>query len=98
MACIRRESVGAIKVQKNVELAELAIQKELVGGQDRNRLHRAMMNGAWLSAVTHRLNRMELSQEELRDNLCLRCGMMPQDIPTICDGCGKSFSIEHTLS
>ena len=23
---------------------------------------------------------------------------MPQDIPTICDGCGKKFSIEHALS
>ena len=24
--------------------------------------------------------------------------MMPQDIPTTCDSCGKKFSIEHTLS
>ena len=23
---------------------------------------------------------------------------MPQDIPTTCDGCGKKFSIEHTIS
>ena len=23
---------------------------------------------------------------------------MPQDIPATCDGCGKKFSIEHTLS
>ena len=23
---------------------------------------------------------------------------MPQDTPTTCDGCGKKFSIEHSLS
>ena len=35
----------------HVEIANLAIQKEFGGGQERNRLHRATMNGAWLSAV-----------------------------------------------
>ena len=25
-------------------------------------------------------------------------GLMPQDIPATCDGCGKRFSIEHSLS
>ena len=32
------------------------------------------------------------------DNLCLRYGLMPQDIPATCNGCGKRFSIEHALS
>ena len=32
------------------------------------------------------------------DNLCLRYGLMPQDIPTTCDGCGERFSNEHNLS
>ena len=41
---------------------------------------------------------MELSREELWDNLCLRYGLMPQDIPATCNGCGKKFSIEHALS
>ena len=41
---------------------------------------------------------MDLSWEELRDNLRLRYGMMPQDIPATCDGCGDRFSIEHALS
>ena len=81
-----------------MELAELARQNELVGGQERNRLHRETRNGVWLSAVPHRLNGTELSQEEFRDNLCLRYGLMPQDIPATCDGCGKKFLIEHTLS
>ena len=53
---------------------------------------------AWRSAVPHCLNGMEFSQEEFWDNLCLRYGLMPQDIPVTCDGCGKKFSIEHALS
>ena len=56
------------------------------------------MNGAWLGAVSHQLNGTELSWEESRDNTCFRYGLMPQDIPATCDGCGKHFSIEHALS
>ena len=82
----------------HVYLGEMARQKELTGGQDRNRLHRANRNGSWLSAIPHRLNGTELSREEFQDNLRLRYGLMPQDIPANCAGCGKKFSIEHALS
>ena len=57
-----------------------------------------MRNGAWLSAAPHCLNGTELSREEFRDNLRLRYELMPQDIPTTCDGCIKKFSIDHALS
>ena len=56
------------------------------------------MNGSWLRAVPHRLNGTELSWEEFRDNICLRYGLMPQDIPTTSDSCSKKFSIEHAQS
>ena len=81
-----------------MELAELARPKELAGGQERNRLHRETRNGTWLNTVPHLLNGTELSQEEFRDNICLRYRLMPQDTPTTCDGCGKRFSIKHALS
>ena len=55
------------------------------------------MNGACLSDVPNRLNDTELSQEEFRDNICLRYGMVPQDIPATCNGCGKKLLIEHAL-
>ena len=73
-------------------------KSRLTGGQEKNRLHRATRNGAWLSAVPHRLNGTELSWEEFRNNLRLRYGLMHQDIPATCDGCPKKFSIEHALS
>ena len=65
----------------SVDLAEIFKRQGQTGGQEENLLHRATRNGAWLSAVPHRLNGTELSQEELRDNLCLRYGLIPQDIP-----------------
>ena len=70
----------------------------MAGGQEENHLHTEMRNGAWLNPVPYRLNGMGLSQEEFQDNLCLRYGLMPQDIPATCDGCSKKFLIEHGLS
>ena len=53
---------------------------------------------AWLSATPHRLNCTELYREEFWDNLHLRYGLMPHDIPATCDSFGKKFSIKHALS
>ena len=97
-ACVCGASAGARKEKKHVEIAELARQKELAGGQERNRFHRATRKGEWLSAVPHRLNGTELSQKEFWDNIRLIYGLMPQEIPATCDGCGKRFLIEHALS
>ena len=97
-ACVGKARLMARQDKMHVELGELARHKELVGGQERNRLHRVMRNLAWLSAIPHRLNGMELSLGEFRDNLCLRYRLMTQDIPTTCDGCGKKLLIELALS
>ena len=93
-ACVRKASQSE---RLSSDLSKIFKRQDQAGGQDKNRLHRATINGAWLSAVLHRLNGTELSQEEYQDNLRLRYGLMPQDIPAICDGCGKKFSIEHAL-
>ena len=79
-------------------MTDLARKKELEGGQERNRTHRSTVNGTWVSTVPHILNRMELSQEELQDNLRLRHGLMPQEIPATCDGCSLRLLMEHALS
>ena len=56
------------------------------------------MNRSCISTISHHLNGMELSWEEFRDNICLRYGLMPQDIPATYDGCGNKLSIDHDLS
>ena len=80
-ACVCKASQIARQTKMSVELAGFFRRKELVGVQEKNRLHRVTRNGAWISAVTHRLNGTELSQEEFRDILCLRYGLMLQEIP-----------------
>ena len=72
-------------------------QKEMTVGQEVNRLHIATRNGVCLRAIPHRRNGTELSWEELRDNLCLECGLMPQEILANCGGCGKKLCIEYFL-
>ena len=89
--------MGARKEQKHVKLVDLDIQKELAGGQERNRLHMATMNGVWIGAIPHHRDGTELSQEELKDNLCLRYGLMPQDIPATFNGFGKMLLIKYAL-
>ena len=97
-SCVRKAIQLARLSKRIADLSELFKRQEQAGRQEKNRLHRATRNGAWLSAVPHHLNGTEFSREEFRDNLRLRYGLMPQDIPSTCDGCGKRFSIEHTLS
>ena len=65
-ACIGKASLTTRRTNMHVDLGEVARQKELAGIQERNHLHRATRNGAWLSDVPHRLNGTELFCEEFR--------------------------------
>ena len=78
-ACIHKASQLARLLKMFVELSKIFKRKGQAGGQEKNCLHRATRNGACLSAIPHRLNGTELSQDELQDNLCLRYGLMPQE-------------------
>ena len=96
--CVCGASAGARKEWKYLNMADLDRQKELVGVQERNLLYRSMMNGVWISDIPYYLNSTEQSWEGFYDNLCLRYGWMPQDIPATCDGCDNKFLIDHALS
>ena len=80
-ACVNKAIQMMRHAKMSVELSEIFKQWDQAGGRERKRLYRATRNGAWLSAVPHRLSGTELSQEEFRENICLRYGLMPQDIP-----------------
>ena len=79
-------------------MSELYALQDQAGGQEKNRIQRATRNGACLRAVPHCLNGTGFPREEFQDNLRLRYGLMPQDIPATCDDYGKKFLIEHALS
>ena len=53
--------------------------------------------GQWLSVMPSRVNGTELSAQEFRDNLHMRYGRAPGDLPKICDGCNAAFSVQHAL-
>ena len=97
-ACVHKASLMARRTKMSLDMGEVFRRKHLVGGQERNRLHRATRNGSWLSAIPHRLNATDLSWEEFWDNLHLRYGLMPQYIPATSDSYGKKFSIENNQS
>ena len=60
-ACVEKASQTSRRTKMSVELGEVLRRKEISGGQEKNCLHRATRNEAWLRAVTHRFKRMELS-------------------------------------
>ena len=84
-ACLSIASQSARRSKTIVKISELYDQQKKAGRQEKHFLRRAMRNGAWLSAVPHRLNGTQLSWEELRDNIRLRYGLMPQNILATCD-------------
>ena len=96
--CVRRVSADGWKQRDFSGTAVLTIMKELVNGVGLNRPWQAMENGAWLMDITHQLNGTELSREESKDNLLLQYIILPLNLPTECDGCGKKFSVPHALS
>lgn len=58
---------------------------------------RGALCGQWLSVMPSTVNGTELSPQEFRDNLLLRYGRSPGDLQETCDGCNKSFSVQHAL-
>ena len=59
--CVRRESVDGLKHQEFSEMLALTRQKELADRSGLNRLQWEVDNGAWITAISHCLNRTELS-------------------------------------
>ena len=73
-------------------------RKELADGAGLNGLRRATENGVWIIAIPRRLNDTELSWEEFQDNLILRYGIVPLNLPIDWVGCVKKLLVPHALS
>ena len=56
--------MGARKKREWKDLVELGRRKEEVGGKESKPLHRVTRNGAWINAIIHCLNGMELYHEK----------------------------------
>ena len=54
--------------------------------------------GAWLSVLPSIKNNAVLSPREFRDGLSLRYQKPLIQLPSVCDGCGSRFSVDHGLN
>ena len=96
--CVRRSIADGRKKQEFSETVALTRGKKLAYRAGLNCLRRATENGAWLTDISHCLNGTELSREEFQDNILLRYDIVPFNLRTDCDGCGKKVLVPHDLS
>ena len=55
-------------------------------------------SGAWLSVLPSIKNNAVLSPQEFRDGVSLRYQKPLMKLPSVCDGCGSRFSVDHGLN
>ena len=65
-------------------------QRAILRAQDSN-------ISSWLSVLPLARSQFDLSAQEFRDGLALRCRKPLLSLPSVCDGCGAPFSVEHSL-
>ena len=63
----------------------------------RRTIMRGTETGQWLSSLPTTVNGTQLSAQEFRDALFLRYAIPPPDLPSVCDGCGQKFDVDHGL-
>ncbi|KAL7474631.1 hypothetical protein ACHAW6_000596 [Cyclotella cf. meneghiniana] len=61
-------------------------------------MKQATAAGTWLSTIPDRFSGTELTKDEWLDNVAIRYGRRPADLPDHCDGCGSGLTLEHGLS
>jgi hypothetical protein len=94
----RKTVMAEVRDRKTKENeASLTAALSSVDADTRRTILRAKHCGQWLSAMPSTVNGTELSSQEFRDNLLIRYGRTPGDLPTQCDGCKAKFTLQHAL-
>ena len=71
---------------------ELPVQQKRV----LDRVLEGKMSG-WLSVLPIAQDGFDLSAQQFRDQLALRYGKIPLNLPSACDGCDHVFSLQHAI-
>ena len=72
--------------------------EELCAGvppEQERKLRRGTLTGQFLTVMPSEVSGTTLSAEEFRVGILLRLGMTPKGLPSLCDGCGAPFTVEH---
>ena len=60
--------------------------------------HATAACAAWLLTIPDRFSGFELTKNEWLDNVAIRYGQHPINLPDQCNGCGAGIMLEHGLS
>ena len=85
-----REACSEIKSESIMD--ELPVQQKRV----LDRVLEGKMSG-WLSVLPIAQDGFDLSAQQFRDQLALRYGKEPLNLPSTCDGCDHVFSLQHAI-
>ena len=61
-------------------------------------MEQATAAGAWLLTILDRFSVTELTKDEWFNNIAIRYGGSPADLPDHCNGCGTGLTLEHGLN
>jgi len=96
--CVRQAGKSAKQARLATEKANLDEMKRRATRRDKKRLERISGTGAFLTLRPSRRDGTELERDEFRDAILLRMGLVPKNLPRMCDGCGATFTVEHALT
>jgi hypothetical protein len=96
--CIRAAGAKHRQARREGEVAFHTALMERSPPKVKKRMERTTAAGAWLSTIPDRFSGTELTREEWMDNVAIRYGRRPANLPDHCDGCGAGLTMEHALS
>jgi hypothetical protein len=90
-------SKAARKVRVRAEEAKAVAMQAQATPFAKRRMLRSKETGSWLTTMPDTLNGTELSLEEFRDNVRMRLGLVPANLPDRCEACNEKFTVEHAM-
>ncbi|KAL7477235.1 hypothetical protein ACHAW6_003052 [Cyclotella cf. meneghiniana] len=96
--CVRATDAKHWKTRRDGEVAFLMALMERSPAKVKKWMDRATVAGAWLSTILDRFSGTELTKDEWFDNVAIRYGRLPADLPDHCNSCGAGLTLEHRLN
>ena len=96
--CVRAAGAKHRKTRRDGEVAFHTALMEWLPPKVKKWMEQATAAGAWLSTIPDRFSGTELTKDEWFDNVAIRYGRRPADLPDHCNGCGTGLTLKHGLN
>ncbi|KAL7474784.1 hypothetical protein ACHAW6_000750 [Cyclotella cf. meneghiniana] len=96
--CVRAAGATHQKTQHDGKVAFHTALMELLLPKVKKRMKCATAAGAWFLTIPDSFSGTDLTKDEWLDNVAIRYGRCPTNLPYQCDGCGARLMLEHGLS